>query len=59
MAKDIEDYSAEEVRRMARDSIWLSYLEAAGVDNWEGYDHAIDMAREDGLFDEEDEDEED
>lgn len=53
--KDVEDYTAEEIRNMARDSRWLSYLEAAGVDNWEGYEHAADMAREDGFFDEEDE----
>lgn len=26
---------------------WLSYLEGAGVDNWEGYDYACDQRRED------------
>lgn len=25
---------------------WLSYLEAAGVDNWSGYDYAIEMRNE-------------
>ena len=25
---------------------WLSYLEAAGVDNWDGFDEAIQMRRE-------------
>lgn len=55
--KDVEDYTVEAIRQMVRDSEWLGYLEAAGVDNWEGYEHACDMAREDGWFDEEDDDE--
>ena len=29
---------------------WLRYLEAAGVDNWQGIEFAQDMAREDGFF---------
>lgn len=31
--------------RLERDA-WLSCLEAAGVDNWEGWDYAREMYRE-------------
>lgn len=34
---------------------WLSYLESAGVDNWQGYDFAIELAREGGHFDDDEE----
>lgn len=50
--KDVEDYTVEEIRSMARDSRWLMYLESAGVDNWQGIEYAIDLAREEGFFDE-------
>ena len=33
--------------RLLRDSDWLGYLEAAGVDNWSGYEEAQDMRDED------------
>ena len=33
----------EEYADLVRDSDWLACLEAAGVDNWEGYDVAIRM----------------
>ena len=29
-------------------SNWLAALEAAGVDNWQGYDMAVDMFEQDG-----------
>jgi hypothetical protein len=34
---------------LVEDSIWLSYLEAAGVDNWEGFSYACDLREEDEL----------
>ena len=36
----------KEYDQLQKDSEWLSYLEAAGVDNWDGYDEAINMQRE-------------
>ena len=32
---------------LEKDSTWLGYLEAAGVDNWGGYDYAQEMREED------------
>lgn len=31
---------------LLKDSEWLSCLEAAGVDNWQGYEDAIQMLKE-------------
>lgn len=42
MAKHDITLSYEEFAEMQRDLDWLSALESAGVDNWEG----IDFARE-------------
>jgi hypothetical protein len=42
------------LRILQRDSEWLSYLEAAGVDNWEGYEVAQQKASEDGWYGDED-----
>lgn len=33
----------EEYDRLEKDSEWLSCLEAAGVDNWIGFDEAKDL----------------
>jgi hypothetical protein len=33
----------KEYEALLRDSEWMRCLEAAGVDNWVGYDHAIDI----------------
>lgn len=38
--------SAKEYDSLERDSDWLGYLEAAGVDNWDGYDEAHNLRRE-------------
>lgn len=37
----------KEYDRLVEDSKWLSYLEAAGVDNWEGYGFACEARDED------------
>jgi len=42
-----EQLNTENIKLQER-SDWLSCLEAAGVDNWEGYDIAYDM--QDELF---------
>jgi len=35
-----------EYDRLVEDSVWLSYLEGAGVDNWDGFDEARQMRDE-------------
>lgn len=35
-----------EYERLVEDSEWLGCLEAAGVDNWEGYEFARDLMNE-------------
>lgn len=32
--------------QLEEDSAWLGYLEAAGVDNWEGFDFAHELRRD-------------
>jgi hypothetical protein len=36
----------EEYEQLMKDSDWLGYLEAAGVDNWEGFGYAIEAREE-------------
>lgn len=43
--------SVEEYKRLKKDSEWLGYLESAGVDNWDGYEFAHELARDDGWED--------
>jgi len=35
--------SKEEYDQLVEDRIWLECLQAAGVDNWNGYDYAIEL----------------
>ena len=35
-----------EYRNLLRRDSWLGYLEAAGVDNWQGYDYAGELKRD-------------
>lgn len=44
--------STEEYEILVHRSRYLDYLEMGGVDNWDGFDFAMDAAREDGFFDE-------
>ena len=37
----------KEYDKLVKDSTWLSYLEAAGVDNWDGSSYAYEMQEED------------
>lgn len=39
--------SKKAYEKLLKDSEWLSYLEAAGVDNWDGYGIAQEMMDED------------
>jgi hypothetical protein len=36
----------EKIVQLEEDSKWLGYLEAAGVDNWSGYEYAQEMIEE-------------
>ena len=36
-----------EYTQLIKDSEWLSYLEGAGVDNWDGFSYAHEMRAED------------
>ena len=38
--------SLKEYNSLIEDSNWLSCLEQAGVDNWQGIDYAYDLKRE-------------
>ena len=38
--------SADQYEQLLEDSSWLSALRGAGVDNWEGYDYAMEILRE-------------
>lgn len=37
----------EQYDKLVEDQHWLSCLAAAGVDNWEGYDQAIEILNSD------------
>ena len=38
--------SADQYEGLLEDSLWLSALRGAGVDNWDGYDYAMELLRE-------------
>lgn len=42
--------SKKEYKELLRSEQKLNALEAAGVDNWQGYDDAMDILREEGYF---------
>ena len=43
---DTVTISRFEYEKLTKDSEWLECLEAAGVDNWSGYDYAVDLYNE-------------
>ena len=40
----------EDFDSLCKAAEWLDFLEAAGVDNWDGYEFAQEAAREAGHF---------
>lgn len=52
MNKDMIEIPLVEYERLCKDSEWLGYLEAAGVDNWGGIEEAISMRNQDRESDE-------
>jgi len=47
LTDDVAIISQAALDSLEKDSSWLSYLEAAGVDNWAGYEMAKEQQRED------------
>lgn len=47
MNEETVTISKKEYESLKEDSHWLQCLENAGVDNWEGYDFARELWRED------------
>ena len=46
MPEETVTIKKSEYEELLKDSNWLACLEAAGVDNWQGYDDAREMERE-------------
>jgi len=46
MNEEMVTISKSEYESLLEDSLWLSALEAAGVDNWQGYDSAREIYEE-------------
>lgn len=46
MSEDTITISKEEYNRLNENERFLCALQAAGVDNWDGYDHAQDIMEE-------------
>ena len=40
---ELVEITKEEYSKLLEDQRWLQALESAGVDNWEGYDWAVDL----------------
>ena len=38
--------STREYEQLLKDQLWLQCLEEAGIDNWEGFDEALNIWRE-------------
>lgn len=47
--KEKNEALQKQVEKLEKRDEWLSYLEAAGVDNWEGFGIAIDMRKDNDL----------
>lgn len=46
LAREFLNELEETLDEHAEELEWLADLEAAGVDNWEGFDHAVELRRE-------------
>lgn len=47
MEEEMVTITKKEYDELSEDSLFLSFLEAAGVDNWDGYGIAIQLKNED------------
>lgn len=48
LRKELEEALAK-IDELTEDSEFLNALRAAGVDNWEGFDYAVEMLREESI----------
>lgn len=46
MTEETITISLKDYERLVKQAGWLGWLEAAGVDNWEGYDYARELRAE-------------
>jgi hypothetical protein len=46
MSEEMISIPKKEYERLRERDDWLQCLEAAGVDNWDGFDYAIEMREE-------------
>ena len=51
MSDETITISATDYAILIKAQMWLEYLNAAGVDNWEGCSHAYEMMEADGNAD--------
>jgi len=49
MSEEMVTISKKQYEGLLERSLWLNYLEQAGVDNWEGYSIAIDLRDEEEI----------
>jgi len=49
MPEETVTIKKSEYDQLVKDSNWLGYLDAAGVDNWQGIEYAIEMRKEDNA----------
>jgi len=49
MPEEMVTIKKSEYTKLEKRSKWLGYLEAAGVDNWEGYSYASDLQIEEEV----------
>jgi hypothetical protein len=47
MAKETVRITLSEYERLLERDEWLGYLEAGGVDNWQGIEFAVELRNED------------
>jgi len=48
--EEMVEITKKEYESLLKDRKWLRALEAAGVDNWEGHDIAIDYYNEEEVY---------
>ena len=47
MENETVTISKKDYEKLIEDQFWLNCLESAGVDNWDGYDEAIELFKQD------------
>lgn len=50
MMEEMITITQKEYNQLREDSDWLYYLELAGVDNWDGFDYALELQEQEETF---------